>query len=142
MTTTIGNIVDLLDSELKAPLVIQEGESLNITGQLVDFAEVNVPKAGLLTFRVSHYDEAGENIINGVQYEDRLSEVAAGGDFTVKLDASDTVVQDTTNVLAGQTEAQIVALVWTWNDGVQVRTGVQLIRIQVQRVTAPIFTAP
>ena len=53
-------------STRQGPLIVQDGEPLNITGQLVDFADAAIPKSGLLTFQTTLYDEATETIINGL----------------------------------------------------------------------------
>ena len=64
--------IDLMEATRQCPLIVQEGESLNVTGQLVDFAGVPIPKAGLSSFEVTLHDEATKAIINSIERQDRL----------------------------------------------------------------------
>jgi sulfur transfer protein SufE len=60
--------------------------------QLVDFAGDPILKAGLVAFLVTLFDEATETVINDVDPQDRLAEVAADGSFTLKLNGADNVI--------------------------------------------------
>ncbi|MCA9222767.1 MAG: hypothetical protein KDA71_20740, partial [Planctomycetales bacterium] len=60
MTAALGNTIDLMDQTRQGPLIVQEGESLNVSGQLVDFAGDPILKAGLVAFLVTLFDEATE----------------------------------------------------------------------------------
>jgi len=141
MTAALGNTIDLMGPARQGPLIVQEGESLNITGQLVDFAGVAIPKSGLLAFQATLYDEATETIINGLAQQDRLSEVATDGHLTIKLDAPDNTIINP-SLGSKQLEKHIVALVWRWNDGTQDRTGIQLVRFRVQRMWVQVIANP
>ena len=141
MTAALGNTIDLMDQTRQGPLIVQAGESLNVSGQLVDFAGDPILKAGLVAFLVTLFDEATETVINGVDQQDRLAEVAADGSFTLKLNGEDNVIVDLAGVGSGQIEKHILGLFWLWNDGIQDRTGIQLVRFRVQRLGVQVFPA-
>lgn len=73
MTAALGNTIDLMDQTRQGPLIVQEGESLNVSGQLVDFAGDPILKAGLVAFLVTLFDEATETVMNDVDQQDRLA---------------------------------------------------------------------
>ena len=139
MTAALGNTIDLMDQNRQGPLIVQEGESLNVNGQLVDFAGDPILKAGLVAFLVTLFDEATETVINDVDQQDRLAEVAADGSFTLKLNGEDNVIVDLVGVGSGQMEKHILAMYWLWNDGSQDRSGIQLVRFRVQRLGVQVF---
>lgn len=141
MTAALGSTIDLMDLTRKGPLIVQQGESLNVTGQLVDFAGDPILKAGLSTLLMTLFDEATSTIINDVDQDDRLSEVASDGSFTLKLDGPDNIIVNTAGVGSGQIEKHVLALYWRWNDGTQDRSGIQLIRFRVQRLGVQVFPA-
>ncbi len=87
------------------------------------------------------FDEATETVINGVDQHDRLAEVEADGSFTLKLNGEDNVIVDLAGVGSGQIEKHILGLFWLWNDGIQDRTGIQLVRFRVQRLGVQVFPA-
>lgn len=141
MTAALGNTIDLMDQTRQGPIIIQAGESLNVSGQLVDFAGDPILKAGLVAFLVTLFDEATETVINGVDQQDRLAQVAVDGSFTLKLNGEDNVIVDLAGVGSGQVEKHILGLFWLWNDGIQDRTGIQLVRFRVQRLGVQVFPA-
>jgi hypothetical protein len=115
--------------------------SLNVSGQLVDFAGDPIPKAGLSSFLVTLFDETTEAVINSVDQQDRLAQVAADGSFTLKLNGEDNVIVDLAAVGSGKVEKHVLALYWLWNDGSQDRSKIQLIRFRVQRLGVQVFAA-
>ncbi len=139
MTAALGNTIDLMDQTRQGPLIVQEGESLNVSGQLVDFAGDPILKAGLAAFLVTLFDEATETVIHGVDQQDRLAQVSADGTFTLKLNGEDNVIVDTAGVGSGQIEKHVLAMYWLWNDGSQDRSGIQLVRFRVQRLGVQVF---
>ncbi len=141
MTTALGNTIDLMDQTRQGPLIIQAGESLNVSGQLVDFAGDPILKAGLVAFLVTLFDEATESMINDIDQQNRLAEVEADGSFTLKLNGEDNVIVDLAGVGSGQVEKHILAMYWLWNDGSQDRSGIQLVRFRVQRLGVQVFPA-
>jgi hypothetical protein len=50
LTATLGNTIDLMDQTRQGPPIVQAGESLNVSGQHVDFAGDPILKAGLIAF--------------------------------------------------------------------------------------------
>ncbi len=142
MTVALGHTIDLMDQTRQGPLIVQEGESLNISGQLVDFAGDPILKAGLVSFLVTLFDEATETVINGADQQDRLAQVVADGSFTLKLNGEDNVIVDLAGVGSDQIEKHVLALYWLWNDGSQDRSGIQLVRFRVQRLGVQVFPAP
>jgi hypothetical protein len=139
MTASLGNTIDLMDQNRQGPLIVQAGESLNISGQLMDFAGDPILKAGLVAFLVTLFDEATETVINGVDQQDRLGEVEGDGSFTVKLNGDDNFIVDLAGVGSGQVEKHVIAMYWLWNDGSQDRSGIQLVRFRVQRLGVQVF---
>jgi hypothetical protein len=107
----------------------------------VDFAGDPILKAGLVAFLITLFDEATETMINGVDQQDRLAEVEADGSFTLKLNGEDNVIVDLAGVGSGHIEKHILGLFWLWNDGIQDRTGIQLVRFRVQRLGVQVFPA-
>lgn len=139
---TVGTIVDLLDPDINCPLVIQEGESQNIEGTLVDGSGVAIPLAGLATFTLTLFNEFDLSIINSRTGQDILNTnggtVNDPASFILRLDAADAVIidGDTANPkVRGDVEAHIARLFWTWDDGVAERTGIQEIRLRVQKTS-------
>lgn len=141
MTAALGNTIDLMDQTRQGPLIVQAGESLNVSGQLVDFAGDPILKAGLVAFLVTLFDETTETVINGVDQQDRLAQVDADGSFTLKLNGEDNVIVDLAGVGSGQIEKHVLAMYWLWNDGRQDRSGIQLVRFRVQRLGVQVFPA-
>ena len=122
-----------MESNRQCPLIVQEGESLNITGQLVDFAGVPILKAGLSSFEITLYDEATKAIINSIERQDRSAQVASDGSFTLKFDGDDNTVVDASLAV----EKHVLAMYWSWHDGERERTGIQLVRWRVERDPIP-----
>ena len=141
MTAALGNTIDLMDQTRQGPLIVQEGESLNVSGHLVDFGGDPILKAGLVAFLVTLFDEATETVINAVDQQDRLAQVEADGSFTLKLNGEDNVIVDVAGIGSGQVEKHVLAMYWLWNDGSQDRSGIQLVRFRVQRLGVQVFPA-
>ena len=95
----------------------------------------------LVAFLVTLFDETTETVINGVDQQDRMAEVAADGSFTLKLDGEDNVIVDLAGIGSGQVEKHVLAMYWLWNDGSQDRSGIQLVRFRVQRLGVQVFPA-
>lgn len=135
---TIGNIVDLLDPTTKAPLIVQEGESLNIEGSLVDGDGNPILLGGINSFVLYLYDEATNYDVNFTLLGDDIlnagrGTVDANGNFVIRLDGDDTMVMG--SLTENEVETHIARLVWTYNDGVGERTGIQEIRHRIQKMT-------
>ena len=95
----------------------------------------------MVALLVTLFDEATETVINDVDQQDRLAEVAADGSFTLKLNGEDNVIVDLAGVGSGQVEKHVLAMYWLWNDGSQDRSGIQLVRFRVQRLGVQVFPA-
>ena len=78
-------------------------------------------------------------MINHVDQQDRLAQVAADGSFTLKLNGEHNVIMDLAGVGSGKIERHLLATYWLWNDGGQDRSGVQLVRFRVQRLGVQVF---
>jgi len=140
MTATLGNIINLIDASLKAPLITQTGESLNIIGQLVDMAGDDILLGGLSTFVLTVFNEADSALVNSINAANIKNvgrgTVDAGGAFVIRLDPDDTPIIDGT-LADNAIEDHIARLTWTWNDGVAVRTGIQEVRHRIQKLPVP-----
>jgi hypothetical protein len=124
-------------------LSVQEGESCNLYVSFVDMAGDAIPKASLATCTLTLFDEATTEIINARSVQNvkdaNGGSVTSGGELTMRLDANDSVVVDD-DLAAGDVEDHIARFEWTWNDGVQTRTGRQEFVLKVQKLATP--TAP
>lgn len=104
----IGNTFELMDQTRPVPPVAQTGESRNVSGQLVDLAGDPILKAGLVAFLVTLFDEATETVINGVDQQTRLAQVAVDGSFTLKHNGEDNVIVDLAGIGSGQIERHVL----------------------------------
>lgn len=122
--------IDLVNAEGRTE-VVQEGESARLTAQLSD-GEANVLGTSVndLTFVV--YDETTGTKIREVA--DALGDLDDAGLLTIKLLASDNVIIG--EVVETQSQAHIVRVTWTWNDGEDERVGIQEVRFYVQKLRA------
>lgn len=138
MACTNGTIVDLLDDS-GSLVIVQQGESLNISGTLTDFDGAAIALAAIATFTLTLYNDATNAVINGLNAADILNAgkgtVDAAGGFVIRLDAADTPIVDGT-LAEKALEVHIARLTWTWNDGVGTRTGIQEVRHRVQKLDA------
>jgi hypothetical protein len=132
------NIEDLIDqNNPSCSLIVQEGESMNITGTLVDDDDVAIPKAGYRSFTITLHDEVSNVIINGRNDQDILDAnggtVNDDGSFIIRLGPDDAIIVSGTD-LAGDLETHIVRIKWTWNDEGTIRTGIHQARIRVTKL--------
>lgn len=118
-------------------LLIQEGESWDLTGHLEDTDGNQLEKASITDLELTLYNESDNTVINSRNSQDVLDNnggsMVTDGSFTIKLQPLDNIIVDTVNVLADQTETHLIKLVWKWNDGIE-RTGITLYRFKVQRL--------
>ena len=132
-------IRDLLDKKTGQPFVVQEGESHNVTGSFVDADGAAINLASLATFEITLYNENGNQIINSKDAQDAKNAnghtVASDGSFIVRLNVADSSIEVEDPVIAEQAlQYHILRLVWTWSDGVAVRTGIEQLRFAVQKL--------
>lgn len=118
-----------------ATLVIDEGESCNVTAVPKDMAGAAIAKANLATLTATLVDENTGDVINSRDAQSVLDAnggtVASDGTLTLRLQPADSAIVTTGD--AGTIEGHILRLTWTWSDGVMTRTGVQEWGIKVQR---------
>lgn len=134
------HITDLTDVNANCPIVIQEGESMNIEGALVDGDNAAISKSSLTTFTLTLYDEVTNSVINSRDDQD-IKDTNGGivntdGTFVIRLEPADAIIKDG-STLAGRNESHIARIKWTWNDGVAARTGIQEMRIRIAKMGRP-----
>ena len=107
-------------------VVVQEGESCDVTAVFKDNSGTAIAKAALITLTASLYDLLTNASINSRLAQSVLDAnqgaVATDGTLTLRLGPLDNVIVGTT-LATGKTETHCLQLNWTWNDGVSVRTG-------------------
>lgn len=118
-----------------ATLVIDEGESCNVTAVPKDMAGAAITESNLATLTATLVDEATGDVINGRDAQSVLDAnggtVASDGTLTLRLQPADAAIVTAGD--AGTIEAHILRLAWTWSDGVLTRTGVQEWGLKVRR---------
>jgi hypothetical protein len=124
----------LLTTARKA-VIVDEGESCNVTVTFQDMAGDAIVKASLLSLTATLYDEATESIINSRNAQSVLDAnggtVASDGTLTLRLQPLDAVIVGTLD--AGEIEAHVLLIGWTWSDGVLTRTGKETREIGVRK---------
>lgn len=130
------------DGDIK---VVQQGESCNLVGTF-DFGSA-IEKAALATLTITLFNKPTDgdptpSVINSRNAQSVLDAnggtVTAAGVLTMKLDASDNTIIDTTNIAVGEHETHVARLTWTWtDDDGDTRTGIEELEFDVQRVASP-----
>ena len=121
-------------------IVVQEGESCNITWTPEDLLGAAILKTNLITLTVTQFDNETAVVINSRNAQSVLDAnngvVSTAGVLTLRLDGSDTISVGT--VAAGAKQIHGLEFIWTWNDGVAVRTGKSNpVGYEVQKLVAP-----
>lgn len=119
----------LLDSAGE-PSVFTEGASGDIVAQFHDMLGVDVTEAAILSLVLTLYDRASLQVINS-RNEQNVKDanggtIAVDGELTMRFNPVDNVI-----VGSNTTEEHIARFKWTWNDGVEVRTGIEEILFSV-----------
>lgn len=118
---------------------VQAGESCNVTATFHDMGGTAIAKAALISLTATLYDQATSAVINSRNAQSVLDAnqgvVASDGTLTLRLTPSDAVIVGT--VAVGDTEAHVLRLTWTWNDGVSVRTGIDEWTLSVEKMATP-----
>ena len=128
-----------LKDQNNAPVIIQEGESLNIVATFADVSASpeTLTLADLLTLKVTLY--AGTTVINSRDAQDIKNTnggtVTAAGALTLALTTDDNPIVNNT-LTAGETEEHIARLEWTWNDGTT-RKGIVEYIYEVEKLASP-----
>lgn len=133
-----------LQSTTSSNGTVLQGTSCNLTGNVYDITGSPITLASLSTLTMSLYDnvtamtDPSSSIINS---RDNVNiknvspgTVDSGGNYTIRLDALDNVIIGST--IVGQSEVHTVRLLWSWNDGVEVRTGGQEFTFKVMALVA------
>jgi hypothetical protein len=115
-------MAEILKDTLHRPIVIEEGESMNIGISFHDMAGVAITKANLITLTITLIDVATSTVLNSRNGQSILDAnggtVTNDGVLTMRLDAADAPMVGTAS-----RESHLARFTWTWNDGVSVRTG-------------------
>lgn len=124
-------IEELLDSSGNN-VVIQEGESMNLTGSVTDLAGTTLTSSAVVSFTLTLFDEMSGDIINSRDAADMSSYLDSNGVISIPLQPADAAIVSAT-LGERELEAHIARLVWTWNDGSAVRTGKAEYRFRVEK---------
>jgi hypothetical protein len=128
-------VIELLDQDGELA-VVHEGESCNVTGQLM-MGDTTIAKTALATLTLTLYDAVTESILNSRNAQDILdaneSSVDADCNVTIELDAADNDVVDSSKD-TGDRELHVAMVTWTWNDGNSTRTGKELMSFLVEKM--------
>ena len=125
---------------------VQAGESCNLVGQLSFGADdVNLAALATLTLRLFNKptpEDLTPSILNSQNATDVKNAnggiVSAAGLVTMKLEAADNAIVDTTNIAVGAVEKHVARFTWTWTDAESVsRTGAEELEFDVERMAAP-----
>jgi len=131
-------MIELRDSNGNENFV-QEGESANITATF-EFEGTSFDKAAVLSLVGTLYDLENKTYINSRNAQDILDAnngtLATDGTLTLRLGPTDNVIVDTTNTPQGSVEVHVLRVKWTWNDGVEGRTGIEELAFSVERLKA------
>ena len=106
-------------------VVVQEGESCNLVFTPTDIVGAAILKANLVTLTITVFDLTTSAVVNSRNAQNVIDAnngtVDTAGVLTMRLQPADTVIVGT--VADGAKQVRSVQLVWTFNDGVAVRTG-------------------
>ena len=115
-------------------LIVDEGESCNITAIPEDMDGVAIAKASLITLTATLYNEGDASIINSRSAQSVLDAnggtVASNGTLTLRLQPADATIVGT--VAVGDMQTHVLVLTWTWSDGVLTRTGKKAVALSVR----------
>ncbi len=129
----------LLKSVDDEAVTVQEGESCNIVVAFKDMDGVAIPKSALLTLTATLFDYLTAEAINSRDGQDILDanqgSVASDGTLTFRLGPDDNPIVGDPET--GLKETHVVIFEWTWDDGVEIRTGKsQPLGISVEQLAA------
>lgn len=130
----------LKDSDGDA-VVVQQGESSNVVISFQGTDGADIVKANLISLTATLFDLRSNDVINSRDGQNVLDAnngtVATDGTLTLRLGPLDNVIVNTGTPVGGN-ETHCVVFVWTWNDGVEPRTGKSgQLGMKVERVANP-----
>lgn len=121
-------------------VVIQQGESANLVVQFTDGA-TPIIKANLSSLKVTLFDKESATLINSRNDQDILDlndgTVATDGTLTLRLGPSDNIIVNAGTPVNGL-EYHIARFTWTWNDGLENRTGREERIFSVEKLETPV----
>ena len=119
-------------------VLVDEGESANITATFEDLDAEILASTAILTLTATLINAADGVVINSREDQDvnnvGTATITALGVLTLRLQPLDNVIVSTTLCNEG-VESHYLTLTWTWNDGVATRTGKQEWEILVRKIT-------
>ena len=119
-------------------VLVDEGESANITATFEDLDAEILASTAILTLTATLINAADGVVINSREDQDvnnvGTATITALGVLTLRLQPLDNVIVSTTLCNEG-VEPHYLTLTWTWNDGVATRTGKQEWEILVRKIT-------
>lgn len=129
--------ITLLDA-IGDRVVIQEGESSDLTITFVDGNGNAIQKSNFVSVLLTLYDRNRSTIINGRLNQNVLDAndgtMSVNGVLTLKLGPSDNIIVGTAP--NNTFEEHVARFVWTWNDGTNVRTGIEETLFLVENLTS------
>ena len=129
----------LLRDSAGLAVVVQEGESCNLTVTFQDMTGATINKASLITLTCTLFDWTTAAVINSRNAQTVLDAnnglVASDGTLTLRLGPLDNIIVGTP--ASGTKEIHCCLFTWTWSDGVATRTGrSDPLGVQVQNLPA------
>ena len=129
----------LLRDSAGLAVVVQEGESCNITTTFQDLTGTAIIKANIITLTVTLFDWVTSAAINSRNAQNVLDAnngtVVSDGTLTLRLGPLDNIIVG--SPASGTKEIHCCVFKWTWHDGVATRTGESdPLGIQVQNLPA------
>lgn len=114
----------LMKSSNGESVVVQEGESTNLRFVPTDLDGAEIIKANLITMTITIFDFFSSTVVNSRNAQNVIDAndgmVDTAGVLTLRLQPADTAVVGA--IAAGAKQIRCVVLIWTFNDGVAVRT--------------------
>lgn len=121
-------------------LVVDEGESCNLSGALVAPDGTALLLANISTLLLTLYDGTTYAVLNSRNGQNAKNAnshtVASDGTVTIRLDPADAVWIG--NRVVDAKQPHVARLTWTWSDGVETRTGKEDLIFQVQCAAVPV----
>ncbi|MEM2932498.1 MAG: hypothetical protein QXI61_06625 [Nitrososphaerota archaeon] len=116
--------------------IVDAGESCNVVCKF-SFGSQSFNKASILSLRLTLYDRATGQAINGRVnqdiYDANGGTIADDGTLTIRLQPEDNIIVNEA-LQREEIEDHIVSLRWTWNDGVYIRVGVEQLVLRVRKI--------
>ena len=129
--------VSILKNSSSEDVILEEGESANITATFYDLDGSAIAKANIARLTATLYDLASSTIINSRNAQDikdtNGGSLTTAGVLTLKLQPADNAIVTVGN---RELETHRLRLTWTWSDG-DTRTGTQEFEFYVRNMVTP-----